>query len=144
LSRAAGGNIGKPKHSNFKIHLLGDLSNKDLIHLVFVYFDKLWKQTKSVKSNLHVNQKIIHRHHNWLISIEFYLRVVTKTTSPFDPYKNSYKHSIDLKICIDVANSRTKRGSFIKPIPDKIFCKFFVLYNVAILRHPGLNFQIFF
>ena len=34
LSRAAGGKIGKPKHSNVKIHLLGGISRKGLTPLV--------------------------------------------------------------------------------------------------------------
>ena len=32
--QAAGGKIGKPKHSNVKIHLLGGISRKGLTHLV--------------------------------------------------------------------------------------------------------------
>ena len=34
LSRDAGGKIGKPKHSNVKIHLLGGISRKGLTPLV--------------------------------------------------------------------------------------------------------------
>ena len=33
LLRAEGGKIGKPKHSNVKIHLLGGISRKGLIRL---------------------------------------------------------------------------------------------------------------